>query len=421
MLQPLLILGAGHSGMSAAKLAAAEGRGGWLLSDQTPPADHLQTLASLGFCWQSEWLLPENAEVIVSPGIPIEHPWLQTLRSQKVPYKPEFEWATSRLTGQQIAITGSLGKTSMVMLAAELLQAAGYSVTVSGNIGKPVSEIALTQALADFHVIELSSFQLESTRAYRPDIGICLNLFPNHLDRHGTMARYAEAKARLFRFQAISDLGLWPSDYPVAVETAARRGDPDAMVLPALAGSIFAQGPLRRNLQFLFAGLSGIPGMDPAYLADQICAFRFPPHRMEWLKISGAGQVIDDSKSTCLSATKAALESVSGQVQLVMGGLDKAEDLDALTSLFAQRKPSLYLYGHAAKKMAVAWQDSVDLCRTFDTLDALLPALWSQRSKGQILLFSPGCASFDQFPGYVVRGNTFQQLITQLAAQTPIL
>ncbi len=80
MLQPLLILGAGHSGMSAAKLAAAEGRGGWVISEQPPPADDLQTLASLGFCWQSEWLLPENAEVIVSPGITIEHPWLQTLR-----------------------------------------------------------------------------------------------------------------------------------------------------------------------------------------------------------------------------------------------------------------------------------------------------------------------------------------------------
>lgn len=421
MPRPLLILGAGESGLAAAALAAAEGRKGWVLSEKSPSAEVCGRLAEQGFHWQAEWRPPADAEVIVSPGIPASHPWLVALKEAGHPYLPEFEWAASRLHGPQIAITGSLGKTSMLMLAGALLRSAGYRVTLSGNIGPPVSEVARTQPRADFHLLELSSFQLENTRAYRPDAGICLNLFPNHLDRHGDLIRYAEAKARLFRFQQSGDLAVWPADYPLEVRSAANRVRAEELPLPPCRGTIFASGPLRRNLQFLFAGLSGIRGMEPEKFEQEVAAFRFPEHRLQWLEIPGAGPVIDDSKSTCLSATRAAVESVAGPLQLVMGGLDKAEDFGLLRPLLQARRPALYLFGAAAKKMAAAWQDSVDVCRTYDTLENLLNALWSQRFKGQILLFSPGCASFDQFPGYAARGQTFQQLVTRLARDAPIL
>lgn len=420
MSPPLVILGAGVSGLAAARLAASEGQGGVLVSEQAPGSDDLKTLTACGFRWQAS--LPEtgSVEVILSPGIPSSHPWLIPLRKQNARILPEFEWAASRLSGRQMAVTGSLGKTSMVLLAAELLRAEGYQVTVSGNIGTAVSEMALTRPVADIHLLELSSFQLESTGAYRPNIGICLNLLPNHLDRHQDLRAYAQAKARLFKFQTADDLAVWPAEFPGEVLCAARRVDAQSVELPDLAGSPFSQGPLRRNLQFLIAGLSGITEGMPSDLDTRVRNFVFPAHRMQWLSIPGAGPVMDDSKSTCLSATRAALEMVEGPVQLVMGGLDKAEDLQLLTPLFAQRKPALYLFGHAAKIMGQAWQDSVDECLTFDTLEGVLPVLWSGRSAVQTLIFSPGCASFDQYPGYAARGQHFQHLVTRQARSAPI-
>lgn len=402
MKKPLLILGEGVSGRAAAKLAQREGYAVSMASESRPPQQNQQ------------------GDVIISPGFPADHPWLESFRSQNRQLLPEFEFAASRLQGQQIAITGSLGKTSMILLAAELLRSAGYKVTVSGNIGTPVSDIALEESEADFHLIELSSFQLEATKAYRPDRALCLNLFPNHLDRHLDMKTYAEAKARLFAFQTAKDVAVWPNDYPLSIQSKAQRNLAEDVELPSFGNPIFNGSALRKNLQGLFAVLEGISGINAFNQKEMIDGFVLPPHRMESLAILGAGVVFDDSKSTCLSSTRGALESISGPIQLVMGGIDKNESFETLTALLHEKNPRLYLFGHSAKKMGEAWQDSVDECRMFDTLTELLPALWEGRSKAETLLFSPGCASFDQYPGYVARGEHFKQLIRQLGTQSPI-
>lgn len=410
----LLILGAGASGIAAARLGAAEGFDGIMVSDQKP-----SQMVS-GFEWADD--LPEHPEgrVIVSPGIPSDHPWLKCLQKLNLEILPEFEFGAARLKGTQIAVTGSLGKTSMVLLAADLLRASGYKVTVSGNIGKPVSEIALEQPEADFHVIELSSFQLEITQSYRADRAVCLNLFPNHLDRHHDLQAYAVAKARLYKFQSPGDIAVWPAEYPVSVETAAERVEMDNVALPKLGNSLFRTSALRKNLQALFAGLDGIENVDAFRQERIIKNFPFPPHRLQCLQIKGAGKVVDDSKSTCLSASKAALLSISGPVQMILGGLDKQESFAILLPVFEEKNPQLYLFGHAAKIMAEAWQDSVDVCETYDTLDEVINALWPRRTRAETLLFSPGCASYDQYSGYEARGEHFQQLVRQLATNSPI-
>ncbi|MDF3130212.1 Mur ligase family protein [Kiritimatiellaeota bacterium B1221] len=417
---PLILLGAGASGLAAARLGAQEGRRGVLVSETPPAKDVLEKIEALGFCWQAGLPEDQDAEVVISPGISIDHLWLKTLRERKQGFLPEFEWAARRLQGTQIAVTGSLGKTSMVLLMADLLRDAGYSVTVSGNVSPPVSEVARLHPRADFHVIELSSFQLEASQGYRPERALCLNLFPNHLDRHRDLENYATAKSRLFAFQETDDLAVWPRAYPVEVQTAARREYAEDVNLPALGNTVFAASALRKNLQGVMALLTGIPGIDAEKQERMVRNFQFPAHRMQRLEIAGAGRVVDDSKSTCLEATRAALEGIPGEVQLVMGGLDKAESLDRLSEIFQRRSPQLYLFGHAAKKMEEAWKDTVDECYVYDTLDVLLPELWKARTDAQTLLFSPGCASFDQFPGYAVRGQTFQKLVSRLAAQNPL-
>ncbi|WFB37345.1 Mur ligase family protein [Kiritimatiellota bacterium B12222] len=417
---PVYILGSGASGLAAARLAASEGREGYLISEKAPAAALLPELSGWGFGWRPELPVDEEGEWILSPGFAEDHAWVTHLRARGVSLIPEFAYGARRLQGQQVAITGSLGKTSMVLLAEALLRDAGYTVTVSGNIGRPVSEVALKAAQGDFHVLELSSFQLEGNEDYRPDRAICLNLFPNHLDRHGSMEAYAQAKARLFSYQTPEDKAVWPEGFPVASACAAQKGNVHELCLPALSGSAFERGGLRENLRMLFAGLEGIPGVSAERQASVIRGFSFPAHRQQRLDIRGAGLVIDDSKSTCLSATRGAVEGTGGALQLVMGGIDKAEDLTQLLPLFRERNPELYLFGRAAKKMRRVWQDSVDVCETHDTLDDALLALWETRTKAQTLLFSPGCASFDQFSGYEARGQHFQALVSRLAAQSPI-
>jgi UDP-N-acetylmuramoylalanine--D-glutamate ligase len=360
----------------------------------------------------------EEIEVaIVSPGIPIDHVWMQELKVRGVKAVPEVEWGAQFLEGEILAVTGSLGKTSMVMLAAEILKAAGYTVTVSGNIGVPVSEVAFGNPCADIHVIEVSSFQLESAREFHPQAALCLNLYPNHLDRHGSMDAYAAAKAKLFRKMDPGDSAWWPEPYPGRVQTQVARAELAGGLCPPLLDTVFEQGALRENLLRLLTVLRRwrLPEFDR--LEEVIRGFAFPPHRLQRLDIPGAGTVIDDSKSTCLSATVAALGTVPGEVHLILGGLGKGEDLSRYEKAFAERAVSLYVIGDEAKAMVDAWSKAVRFCENCGTLDIAIQRSWARRDEGQSLLFSPGCASFDQFKNYEHRGNEFQRLVTLQAAK----
>ncbi|MEX2607910.1 MAG: Mur ligase family protein [Kiritimatiellia bacterium] len=412
------IIGAGRSGTAAAKLSALNKNGtGCVFSEKRSDEEILKELSGIGYAWSDR--LPDrmgDSRIIVSPGFALDHPWIRKLMAQNATLLSELEWGREALEGQVTAITGSLGKTSMVLLAEALLKDAGYKVTVSGNIGIPVCEIALNSPRADFHVVEVSSFQLEHVKNLMPDRALCLNLVPNHLDRHGTLAEYAGAKARLFEGMTSSQLAVWPEDFPVNLQSRARRIDPREVRLPELVGTRFASGPLRTNLRMLMAVLQGIDGVDAIQQEEVIRAFRFPEHRMQELDIPGAGRVIDDSKSTCLTATKAAMASIPGQVHLVMGGLEKGEDLHQLDALFAERNPNIYLFGASAKKMRAVWKDSVDVCLSFDTLEDALRAVRVRRDREEPLLFSPGCASFDQYSGYTERGHDFRRWVEHLFA-----
>jgi UDP-N-acetylmuramoylalanine--D-glutamate ligase len=414
-----LILGAGDSGRSAAALLCSLKRGGGVVAAERLPApETIAAFQEMGFLVVTE--LPEQVGgcCVVSPGFATDHPWMRRLTSMGVEILPEFALGAAQLKGNILAVTGSLGKTSMVLMAAELLRAAGKRVTVSGNIGRPVCDIALHEPDADVHVIELSSFQLEINTTFRPDAALCLNLFPNHLDRHGTLDAYAAAKAKLFAFQEPGDIACWPESFPLPVETRARRVWARPEALPPLLDTPFASGALRENLAALVAVL------DPLGLPDDVDAvirsFRFPPYRMQVVEIPGAGKVVNDSKSTCLSATMAALSALPGHVHLIVGGLPKNEDLSAAGALFAERGVSLYLLGRSAEAMQRAWEGILPYCCNHLDLSGCIHAVWARRRCGESLLFSPGCASFDQYTGYAQRGLHFQQLVETLAAQQPM-
>ena len=407
------ILGTGSSGQAAAKLLRAQGLGGGCVCAEKPPPPPLrEAFEADGFPFQGTLPDAVPSRVIVSPGFSMDHPWLEALRQREIAPTPEFALGASFLEGRVVAITGSLGKTTMAMLAADLLRAAGKTVTLSGNIGLPVSEVARTRPRADVHVIELSSFQTETNRDFRPDIGILLNLFPNHLDRHHDMEAYAMAKARLFRAQSAGDLAVVPTSFPVPVPGAGRKLAPDEGCLPDLRGTAFDTPSLRANLSALLTGLAEFHLSD-ALILQVLERFQFPPHRMQEVGSPETGRIIDDSKSTCLSATVAALKAVPGPVHLIAGGVAKGESLAPLRPCLREKIVHLHLFGSAGPEMANEWGDFAASCHLSLDLSACMDEVFRKRSCTETLLFSPGCASFDQYSGYAERGNHFQSLIRQ--------
>lgn len=405
------MLGSGASGQAAASLARSHGETVKVF-DQQAGGEGLT---------EEKVAAHPDALWVVSPGFAADHPWCEWIRASGGTLIPELEYGWGFLEGGTVVVTGSLGKTSMVMFAAELLRKCDRSVTVSGNIGAPVSQTALEHPVADVHVLEASSFQLETMRHLHPQRAVCLNLFSNHLDRHGSMTAYAKAKAKLFLNMGPGDTAAWPQEFPVPVSTEANRKMPDPDRLPRLEGTPFARGPLRENLAMLMAILEDLPGITPVLLEEAVREFRFPDHRLQELQVPGMGRVIDDSKSTCFQATRAAVEQVDGRVHLIMGGLDKGQDPSELTGYFEQNNPRIYLFGAAGKKMQQAWQDSVDVCVCEDSLEALMNVLFSTRTTpAEPVLFSPGCSSFDQFNGFAERGDHFQRLFRRLAEEHPL-
>jgi len=211
-------------------------------------------------------------------------------------------------------------------------------------------------------------------------------------------------------------MAVWPEDYPVTVTTQATRKHPEPGILPELKGTLFEDGPLRRNLAMTFSVLQDIPGLSSRLIEETARDFEFPEHRLEVIAVPGMGLVIDDSKSTCFQATKAALEHCSGKAHVIMGGLDKDQDPAVLVNIFAERNPYVYLFGSSGKKMQKAWQDSVDVCVFEDSLETLMELLFKFRTDmAEPVLFSPGCASFDQFDGFASRGKTFQHYFRRMA------
>ncbi|MCC5848310.1 MAG: hypothetical protein JJU29_09465 [Verrucomicrobia bacterium] len=407
------ILGTGSSGLAAARLLRRQDLGGGCVcAEKVPPPAVREAFADAGFSFQQG--LPDGipSQVVVSPGFALDHLWLEALRAREIPLIPEFALGAAGLSGRVVAITGSLGKTTMAMLAAELLRAEGKSVTLSGNIGVPVSEVALTQPAADVHVIELSSFQTELNEDFRPDIGILLNLFPNHLDRHHSMEAYAKAKARMFRAQTAGDLAVISETFSGPVPGSGRKRVPDVRCLPDLTGTAFDTPPLRANLAALLTGLADFQ-LSESLILQVLNRFEFPPHRMQEVGGPGTGRIIDDSKSTCLSATLAALKSVPGPVRLIAGGVPKGESLEPLKACLREKTVHLHLFGSAGPEMADAWGDFAATCGVFLDLSACMDDVFQQRSCTETLLFSPGCASFDQYSGYAERGKHFQSLIRQ--------
>jgi UDP-N-acetylmuramoylalanine--D-glutamate ligase len=393
----------------------------------------------------SDSILLGQQLVIPSPGVPGDVPLLVKARALKIPVWSEIELGFRFLRGQLIGITGSNGKTTTTSLIEYILRHAGFSTVLAGNIGTPL--IAQVGETTDrtIAVAELSSFQLELIDTFRPNIAVFLNLTPDHLDRHKTLAAYGAAKARIFENQFSEDFAILNADDAESTKYApslpqvywfSRKTKVEQGAFVRDGKIIFRQAgkddeildrreiplPGAHNLENVLAATiaTRLAGARPAQIAEAIRSFAGVEHRIEFVAEIHGVRYYNDSKATNVDATLKALEAFPGRLVVILGGKDKDSDYSVLRPALRDKAILVLLIGAAAKKIEHQIEGSVATRQT-ETLEHALEFAAQTAHAGDIVLLAPACASFDQFQNYEHRGRVFKDLVHQLQRSTEIL
>jgi UDP-N-acetylmuramoylalanine--D-glutamate ligase len=376
--------------------------------------------------------------IVVSPGVPLNTPELAQVRSFGLPVIGELELAARFLKGKMLAITGSNGKTTTTALVGEILEKAGIPTLVGGNIGVPVVSLIDQSTDETWSVLEVSSFQLESTAQFHPGIAVILNITPDHLDRHGSFENYARAKERIFAAQDEHDCVVLNADNERAAEAGTRS---DASVYwfsvehPVPQGAWLEGGyvvyreakeapietilplggiPLKgtHNVENVLAAVcaSRKAGAPAEAIRSAIESFQAVEHRLEYVATINGVEYYNDSKATNVDATLKAVAAFQSGVHLILGGKDKGSDYGILAQLLRARVRAVYTIGSAAAKIESQLRGVVSI-HSCETLDSAVSAASSAARPGDVVLLAPACSSFDQFESYEHRGRVFKELV----------
>lgn len=443
----VLILGLGISGQAAARLACLD-RERVCAIDQGG-GDALEKAAAGLRARGAEVMLEWNEAAwpgapklaVLSPGIPPDSALRRLAGSLTCPVVGELEYGFRHCHSPILAVTGTNGKTTTVELLAHCLRTSGRRVAAAGNIGVPLCEAVVKHALADFLIVEVSSFQLETIDRFAPLGAALLNLSSDHLDRHGTVTEYFAAKVKLLQTlpnlrQAVlrSDL----RDHPAvrggcgagigqATFLSSDPADPAAdfgvdgggmlfrrragVCRPFLdSGQLRMQG--RHNIENVLAAvaLAGTAGIEPEHLVEGLKTFSPSAHRLELVAVHRGVRYVNDSKSTNPDALCRALEALGlpGQANIVLlaGGLDKGMDFSGVAPFLARHVKAVFLIGKCRERLAKEWGEVVS-CEMFSAMGSAIDAAVDFASAGDTVLLSPGCASMDMFSSYVERGLAF--------------
>jgi UDP-N-acetylmuramoylalanine--D-glutamate ligase len=378
--------------------------------------------------------------IVVSPGVPLDTPELVQARNFGRPIIGELELAARFLRGKTLAITGSNGKTTTTTLVGEILEEAGIPTLVGGNIGVPVVALIDESTPDTWSVLEVSSFQLESTEQFHPQIAVILNITPDHLDRHGTFENYARAKERIFAAQTSDDFVVLNADNVRAAQAASHasarvfwfsldrtvpqgawveaghviyRAAKDATperILPL--HSIPLKG--EHNVENVLAAVCAarLAGASADAIRRAIEKFKAVEHRLEFVATVNGVEFFNDSKATNVDATAKAVAAFNNGIHLILGGKDKNSDYSQLAQLLRQRVRAIYTIGSAAAKIESELRGVVSL-HSCETLDRAVSAAASAAHPGEIVLLAPACSSFDQFESYEHRGRVFKELVNE--------
>jgi len=434
-----LVLGAGVTGLACARYLRAQGLAVSLADSRPAPPALAELQALLGpervtLGEFSPRLLERIDRVIVSPGLPQDLPLLLQARARGLPVIGELDLFVAAAAAPLVAITGTNGKSTVTTLVTTMLHAGGMSARAGGNLG-PAALDLLSGEVPQFFVLEVSSFQLEQTARLPVRAAAVLNLSPDHLDRHGTLDRYAQLKARVYDHAEICVVNL---DDPLVADMvpAARAridftlglpregqygvceydGQPwlcrgQQRLLPASALAITGRHNLANALAALALAEAAGTAVDDAVQA--LGAFRGLPHRCERVPSTDGLTWINDSKGTNLGATLAAVRGLDGMLVLIAGGVAKDRDFTALATALHGRTRGVVLLGRDADLLAVALQGVAPIVRVADMPAAVAAARTLARA-GDTVLLSPACASMDMFSDYRARGMAFASAVLEL-------
>ncbi|MEZ5286053.1 MAG: UDP-N-acetylmuramoyl-L-alanine--D-glutamate ligase [Vicinamibacterales bacterium] len=443
--QRVLVVGAARSGVAAALLLVRRGAA-VTLTDRRDAIPQAAELAEAGVALElgghRDEIFTAADLIVTSPGVPLELPGLARARAAGVPVIGELELASRWLRGPVVAITGTKGKSTTTTLVGRMLEAAGRRVLVGGNIGVPLSAQVEDSTADTVHVIEASSFQLESTERFHPWIAALLNFSPDHLDRHPDVAAYAEAKARIFLNQTPADWTVVNAESPEALELAARSQarrvryavDPAAMDAAVFADRGFiwqrtseGEVPLvplasvalsgRHLLSNVVAAtaISTLAGADGAAATRALDGFTGLEHVMEPVATIGGVRFVNDSKATTVDAAARSIESFAGVVAIVGGKFKGGNLADLAVPLSAQGR-AVVAIGEARPLVREALAGAVPVVEA-DSLASAVREAWRLAKPDGVVLLAPACASFDMFVDYADRGRRFKEEVGRLAEE----
>jgi len=380
--------------------------------------------------------------IVLSPGVPANLPQLEQARKNGIPVWSEIELAWRFLRGKLVAVTGSNGKTTTTALLAHILKGASIPTLVGGNIGTPLLALVETSTDSTVTVAEVSSFQLETVEAFRPEIGVLLNLTPDHLDRHASFEEYAAAKMRMFDNQLERDAAVLNADDP----EVARRMPSRPHIYWFSRSKRVAQGAFLRDGQIFFrdhgseiplvrreriplrgehnvenvlaaCAASYLAGAEPSAIAAGVASFRAVEHRLEFVAEVAGVSYYNDSKATNVDAALKAIEAFPGSLIVILGGKDKGSPYTPLREPLRARAKAALLIGAATEKIASDLDGAVP-CELAGTLERAVKMAAERGQTGDVVLLAPACSSFDQFDNYEHRGRVFKQLVARLENQS---
>lgn len=440
------IMGLGVSGRAAVRYCLHCGAEVFV-SDNRPEqlflAEESEFLATADIKWEagghSRHFLNQAELLLVSPGVNLELPLLKILRDDGVVIAGEFAVAAGQIDIPVIAVSGTNGKTTVTTLIGKIFEDAGKRVFIGGNIGTPLYEFLLNPEDYDIVVAEVSSFQLESAGDFSPDVGLLLNISPDHLDRHISMEKYVQAKMNLFMHQRPGTVAIINGDdslccnLPPDLQSVVRsfsKNDGSSAVISDNRITIDVDG---EKEEYIFEGKESTDQINDITLMNyaatilavrsQGCtqieiqaglnSFRPLPHRIEFVAEVNGVSYYNDSKATNTGAVIGALAQFRGNVILLAGGRDKGDDFQLLKESVVSKVKKMVVLGEATGLLEDALAEVVDISPVQSMEDAVTTAT-RNAAPGDVVLLSPACASFDMFTSYGHRGNEFKKAVLTL-------
>jgi len=435
----VVILGAARSGLAAARLL--HGMGAKVFVSDTAAVDKKSSAKDVLQHQQIEFEFGGHSNkifaadfIILSPGIPLNTQEVREVLARGIPVYSELEVASWFCRAPLIAVTGSNGKTTTTTLLGEMIRTEKPRSLIAGNIGRAFSEVVHTVEPEDWAVIEVSSFQLETIDAFHPHIVLILNLAPNHLDWYSDYQDYINAKMRILKNLDSADLLIYNADDTLLSEKI--KGCPANKSAFSLRDH-GVQASVRNNALYLGdqkliqtdqIGLKGahnyqnamaaalaahMAGISDENIVDILKIFRGVEHRLEFVGIINGITFINDSKATTVESLAVALQSFDQPLILIAGGKDKGSDYKKLHDLLVKNVRSAVLIGSAREKIAEAWQDIIPL-QTAATLNEAVELAFSNARRGETVILSPACSSYDMFNDFEERGRKFKEFVFKL-------